>query len=168
MAVLPLVEDIEGEGDATVDHEPWAASHPDGRDQADAMGPSFVGVNDVDLVPAEVLPQLRDGSRVPWAPKWQLEKWDAAVGTGRLEITARTAPDPYVMSPTGEISGRRQHLHHRPGVQSGFVDQVEDTELSRHDRSIGVGGERRSCRVMFKRSKISITEGWGNLRNMLT
>ena len=140
MAVLPLVEDIEGEGDATVDHEPWAASHPDGRDQADAMGPSFVGVNDVDLVPAEVLPQLRDGSRVPWAPKWQLEKWDAAVGTGRLEITARTAPDPYVMSPTGEISGRRQHLHNGACVEAVLVDQVEDAKPAWHGSSIGAKG----------------------------
>ena len=137
MAVLPLVEDIEGEGDATVDHEPWAAPHPDGRDQADAMGPSFVGVNDVGLVPAEVLPQLRDGSRVPWAPKWQIEERETSVCTGQLEITARTAPDPHLMSPPGKTSGRRQHLYHRPGVQPVFVDQVEDAKPVWHGSSIG-------------------------------
>jgi hypothetical protein len=140
MAVLPLVQDIEGEGDAAVDHEPWAAPHPDGRDQADAMGAPLVDVEDVGLVPSQEFSQLRDGSRVPWASKRELEERETCVGTGRLEITARTAPDPYVMSPTGEISGRRQHLHNGACVEAVLVDQVEDAKPAWHGSSIGAKG----------------------------
>jgi hypothetical protein len=157
MAVLPLVEDIEGEADATVDHQQGATPHPDGRDQANAMGAPLVDVEDVGLVPSQVFSQPRGGNRVPWASNRELEKWETCVDTGQLEITARTAPDPHVVPPADKALGRRQHLHNRPGGESVLIDQVEDAELWRHGRSIGVEGERHT-------SKISIFEVWKNPR----
>jgi hypothetical protein len=74
MAVLPLVEGIEGEGDTTADNQLWATSHPDGSDQTGAMGAPLVDVEDVGFVASQVSPQPRGGNRVPWTPKWELEE----------------------------------------------------------------------------------------------
>ena len=128
MAVFPLVEDIEGEGDATVYHQLRAASHADGRDQADAMGAPFVDVEDIGLVPPHVFSQFRRRSGVQWASKREFEERETCVGTVRLEITAGAAPDPHLMSSQGKAFGCRQHLNHRPGVQLVFVNQVKDAK----------------------------------------
>jgi hypothetical protein len=139
MAVLPLIEDIEGEGDATVDHQPWATPHSDGRDQTDSMGAPFVDVEDVSFVASQVSPQPRGGSRVPWASKGKIEELETGVGTGRFEITAGGASDPHVMSPAGKTDGRRQHLDRRAGGQPVFFDQMEKSERLGHAFSIRVG-----------------------------
>ena len=140
MTVLPLVEDIEGEGNATVDNQLWAASHPDGRDQADAMSAPLVDVEDVGFVASQVSPQPRDGNRVPWASKGKIEELETGVGAGRFEITAGGASDPRLMSPAYLTVGRRQHLHHRPGVEAVLVDEMEQSERSGHAGSIGLVG----------------------------
>jgi len=136
MAILPLVEEIEGEGDATVDHQPWAVPRPGGRHQTNAMGAPLVDVKNVGFVVSQMPPQPRGGNRVPWASKGELEELETGVGTGQLEIAARTAPDPRVMSPKGKTSGRLEHLHDRPGVEPVFVDQMEQVEFGGHGLSI--------------------------------
>ena len=136
MAVLPLVEGIEWEADATVDHQQGAAPHPDGRDQANAMSAPLVDVEDVGLVPSQVFSQPGGGSRVPWASKRELEERETCVDTGQLEITARAAPDPHVMFPAGKTFGRRQYLHNRPGGESVLIDQMKDSERMGHGVSI--------------------------------
>ena len=139
MAVLPLIEDIERECDATVDHQPWATPHPDGRDQADAMGTPLVDVEDVGFVASQVSPQPRGGNRVPWASKGKIEELETGVGTGRFKITAGGAPDPNVMSPAAKTVGCRQHLDRRASVQPVLFDQVEKADLLGHAFSIRVG-----------------------------
>jgi hypothetical protein len=140
MPVLPFVEDIEGEGDTPVDHHPGTGPDPDGRDQANPMGAPLMNMEDSGLVTPQVSPQPRDRSRVPRDPKRELEKGETGFGTGRLEITTSPAPEPHVVSPVAQASGRRQYLYHRPGVQPVFVNQVEDAKPFRHGSSIGASG----------------------------
>jgi hypothetical protein len=138
MPVFPFVEKIERKGDAPVHHHQGKASDTGGGDQAHRVSAALVNVDDLGLVIVQVTPKPRHRPEVRDASQRQFDKGEACGGAGHFEVTTPGATDPDAMPPNGHAPGCRQHLHNRTGGEAVLVDQVQDAQLPRHARSIGV------------------------------